>query len=399
LDSQTTFHILGRVAENTCHFGACLLQMTKVLVIDDEASIRDVIAVTLKKNGFDVFSAANGLEGLELARKQLPNLIVCDVRMEVVDGYQVLTAIRNDPTTSWIPFILITAEQSRSSMRHGMQLGADDYVLKPFAATELIDAVTARLRKHEVLVQQAESKLELLRSQLSTALPHELRTPLNGVLGYADILRKQFAELEPIEVSQMAERIYKNGKRLQRLVENFLIYAQVELLKMDYQKIEQLRRNQAADVDKLIDKTARQRAYESGRSTDLHLQLVRAAVAMSSDYFIKIFEELFDNAMRYSKKGTALHVVTELQDNRLVLHIRDEGRGLTPEQLQNIGAYMQFERKIYEQQGSGLGLTVARRLTELHGGTLDIQSEYGKGTTVIATIPTSTKCAEESAES
>lgn len=373
--------------------------MTKVLVIDDEASIRDVIVMTLKKNGFDVFSAANGLEGLELARKQLPNLIVCDVRMEVVDGYQVLTAIRNDPTTAWIPFILITAEQSTSGMRHGMQLGADDYVVKPFAAAELMDAVAARLRKHEVLVQQAESKLELLRSQLSTALPHELRTPLNGVLGYADILRKQFAELEPIEVSQMAERIYKNGKRLQRLVENFLIYAQVELLKMDYQKIEQLRRNEAVDVDKLIDKTARQRAYESGRSTDLHLQLVPAAVAMSSDYFTKIFEELFDNAMRYSKKGSALHVTTELQNNRLVLHIRDEGRGLTPEQLQNIGAYMQFERKIYEQQGSGLGLTVARRLTELHGGTLEIQSEYGKGTIVTASIPTANKRVEESAES
>lgn len=372
--------------------------MTKVLVIDDEATIREVIVMTLRKNGFEVLSATNGAEGLELARKQLPNLIVCDIRMQLVDGYQVLTAIRNDPTTAWLPFILITAEQSTASMRQGMQLGADDYLLKPFSPNDLIAAVNARLQKHRILIQQAETKLEILRSQLSTALPHELRTPLNGILGYADILRKQFAELEPIEVSQMAERIYKNGKRLHRLVENFLIYAQVEILKMDYQKIEQLRRNQAPNVDKLIDTTARQRAYESGRTTDLHLQLISASVAMSSDYFAKIFEELFDNAIRYSKKGSSVQVITELKDNQLIMRVRDEGRGMTSEQLHSVGAYMQFERKIYEQQGSGLGLTVAKRLTELHGGMLDVQSEYGKGTTVTVALPIATTQAEAKAD-
>jgi signal transduction histidine kinase len=166
-----------------------------------------------------------------------------------------------------------------------------------------------------------------------------------------------------------------------------LIYAQVEILKMDYQRIEQLRKNQAPNVDKLIDTTARQRAYESGRTTDLQLQLAPACVAMSADYFTKIFEELFDNAVRYSKKGSPLQVATEIIENRYVLHLRDEGRGMTPDQLHGIGAYTQFERKIYEQQGSGLGLTVAKRLAEIHGGTLDIQSEYGKGTAVTVALP------------
>jgi K+-sensing histidine kinase KdpD len=361
--------------------------MTKVLVIDDEAAILNVIVMTLRKNDLEVHGAKNGVEGLELARKQLPDLIICDIRMELVDGYQVLTAIRNDPLTASIPFILITAETSRTAMRQGMQLGADDYLLKPFSQGELIAAVNARLQKHRILAQQAETKLEELRTQLSTALPHELRTPLNGILGYADILRKQFAELEPVEVSQMADRIYKNGKRLHRLIENFLIYAQVEILKMDYQKIEQLRKNCTPDVSKLIDTAARQRAYEAGRTTDLSLQLATACVAMSADYFSKVFEELFDNAIRYSKKGTRLQIVTELKGDRFFMHIRDEGRGLSAEQLLNVGAYIQFERKLYEQQGSGLGLTVARRLTELHGGSLTVESEYKAGTSVTVVLP------------
>ncbi|MEX1276354.1 MAG: hybrid sensor histidine kinase/response regulator [Bacteroidota bacterium] len=365
------------------------MNTTKVLVIDDEVSIRETIVIILKQHSYATFGASNGVEGLELARKQLPDLIVCDVRMELVDGYQVLAAIRNDPTTASIPFILITAEQSKTGMRQGMDLGADDFLLKPFSSSELLSAVKARLQKHEALVQQAETKLEHLREQLSTALPHELRTPLNGILGYSDILRKQFSELEPIEVSQMAERIYKNGKRLNRLVENFLIYAQIEILKMDYLKIESLRKSSTTDVGRMIDILARQRAYESNRSTDLTLGLHTADVAISADYFSKIFEELFDNALRYSRKGTAVEIHTEVDRQAFHMKIRDAGRGMTAEQLHGLGAYMQFDRKMYEQQGSGLGLTVAKRLAEIHGGSLTVQSEYGTGTTTIVALPLS----------
>ncbi len=361
--------------------------MTRVLVIDDEDAIRQMIVYSLKKDGFDTFGTGNSVEGIELARKQLPDLIICDVRMELVNGYQMLTAIRNDPTTSSIPFILITADQSRSGMRQGMELGADDYLGKPFTSAELIGAVNARLQKHRALFRQAESKLEQLRTQLSTALPHELRTPLNGILGYADIMRKQFAELEPIEVSQMAERIYKNGKRLNRLVENFLIYAQLEVLKADTQTVESLRKSHMNNVGKLVDTMARQKAYESSRSNDLELHIADAAIAISSDYFSKIFEELFDNALRYSKKGSPLQVRTEIREKVFLLQIKDQGRGMTAEQMQNIGAYTQFERKIYEQQGSGLGMTVAKRLAELHAGTLRVESDYGSGTSVMVTLP------------
>ncbi len=361
--------------------------MTRVLVIDDEDAIRQMIVHSLKKHDFDASGTASSVEGIELARKQLPELIICDVRMELVNGYQMLTAIRNDPVTSSIPFILITADQSRSGMRQGMELGADDYLEKPFTPAELVGAVNARLQKHRALLQQAESKLEELRAQLSTALPHELHTPLNGILGYADILRKQFAELEPIEVSQMAERIYKNGKRLHRLVENFLIYAQLEVLKADNHKIESLSKIHMSNVGKLVDTMARQKAYESARSDDLQLHLTDAEIAISSDYFSKIFEELFDNALRYSKKGSLIHVQTNIQGSEFLLHIKDQGRGMTAEQLQNIGAYRQFERKIYEQQGSGLGMTVAKRLIELHGGTLRVESEYGSGTSLTVTLP------------
>ncbi|MFH0988399.1 MAG: HAMP domain-containing sensor histidine kinase [bacterium] len=361
--------------------------MTRVLVIDDEDSIRESLTIMLRLNGYNTISATNGAEGMELARRERPDLIISDIRMEFVDGFQLLSYIRNQPETSSIPFILITGEPDHAKMRYGMELGADDYLVKPFTQVELIGAIRARLEKHQKLITEAEVKLVELRAQLSTALPHELTTPLNGILGYADILRKQFAELEPIEVHQMAERIYKNGRRLQRLVENFLLYAQLEILKSDSQKTDALKKNRTPDAAKLLDMAARHSAYEAERTNDLTLELQTAEVTISADYFKKIFEELFDNALRYSKKGTPISVQASPNGKFYRLRIEDNGRGMTSEHVRLIGAYMQFDRKFYEQQGSGLGLIVARRLTEVHGGTLHIESEYGKGTTLIVLLP------------
>lgn len=361
--------------------------MTKVLVIDDEPAIRETILISLRKHGFETLSAVNGAEGIKIARTRLPDVIICDVRMELVSGYEMLSVIRNDPMTANTPFILITAESSRSGMRHGMELGADDFLTKPFTGAEIIAAVTSQLQKRHALLQQAEQKLAELRAQLSTSIPHELRTPLNGIMGYADILRKQSSELDPGEVAQMSERIYKNAKRLNRLVENFLLYAQLEILETDHSKMASLKKNRTEDVAALIDSIATQKSYESARSFDLLLQVDSADLAISPDYFSKIFEELFDNALRYSKKGSPLNVHAVQHGSNFVLTIADQGRGMTPEQIREIGAYKQFERKMYEQQGTGLGLSIAKKLAEVHGGSLAIESEHGKRTTVTLTLP------------
>ena len=118
---------------------------------------------------------------------------------------------------------------------------------------------------------------------------------------------------------------------------------------------------------------------------DLHV--VPGSVAISSQYFAKIVEELGDNAFRYSVKGSSVYFGTVTTEDALLLMIVDRGRGMTKEQIDNIGAYVQFDRKVYEQQGSGLGLTVAKRLVEMHGGSLSIQSDYGHGTSVTVRLP------------
>src|SRR5439155_5821050 len=120
---------------------------------------------------------------------------------------------------------------------------------------------------------------------------------------------------------------------------------------------------------------------------DLVLKLCDAAAAISEDYFSKIVDELLENAFKFSTPGSPVQVQSATGNGSFVLHISDHGRGMKVEHLAKIGAYMQFERRIYEQQGSGLGLTIAKRLTELHQGELSIQSELGVGTTVEVRLP------------
>ena len=360
--------------------------MTRILVIEDEEALRETIILILRSNGFDATSAMNGSEGLELARTSLPDLIVCDIRMELVNGYQMLEAIRNDSVTATIPFILMTSNADLEGMRQGMELGADDYLPKPFSPSELVSAVNARLKKHRLMVEKAETKLQELRSRMSTAIPHELRTPLNGILGFADIMRKDYANLQPLEIAKMSERIYRNGKRLLRLVENYLIFAQMGSQTIDDHQQELLRLS-STDVLSTVEELAREKALENGRADDLDLHVTPGSVAMSPQYFAKIVEEIGDNAFRYSAKGTPVYFGTVTEDDWLMFMVIDHGRGMKLDQIENIGAYVQFDRKVYEQQGSGLGLTVAKRLIAMHGGSLSIQSDYGHGTTVTVRLP------------
>src|SRR5436309_811830 len=171
--------------------------MKKILVIDDEIWLREMILLALSQKGYEVVEAVNGEEGIIKARQELPDLILCDVNMQKVDGYLTLSSLRSEPATAAIPFILMTGLADNAGMRHGMELGADDYLPKPFTIEALYAAVETRLKKAQTLRDEAEKKLADLRDNISMMLPHELRTPLNGILAYGEILSTDASSLPP----------------------------------------------------------------------------------------------------------------------------------------------------------------------------------------------------------
>ena len=362
--------------------------MSKILVIDDESWLREMIRLALEQQGFEVLEAMDGADGIAQAREHLPDLILCDVNMDKAGaGYTTLAKLREDATTAAIPFILMTGLADAAGMRHGMDLGADDYLPKPFKVDELYATVNARLRKVQTVREEAEKKLTLLRSQISLMLPHEMRTPLNGIISNAEMLAESADSLDSQTISEMSHEICQSGQRLERLIENFLIYAQLEIVASDPQSISRLRTASTARPADVIRSAAITQAEKAGRLNDLILDLADAPLPMAEDYFKKIVVELVQNALKFSDAGLSVRIRLKATSDDVEFTVQDDGRGFSTEQISRVGAYMQFERKMQDEQGFGLGLAIAKKLVELHGGELLIESNPGIGSTVTVKLP------------
>lgn len=364
--------------------------MKKILVIEDETDVREVVLDILEAENFDVIGAPNGRIGVEMATAERPDLILCDVMMPELDGYGVLAALRSSPVTAAIPFIFLTAKATRSDLRQGMDLGADDYLTKPFTRDEMLGAIGTRFKRQAAIEQKSQAQLDSLRHNISRSLPHELRTPLNGIISTSQFLLDEYADLELEEAQEMLADINASGRRLHRLIQNFLLYAELELTARDPEKLWALRSLSLNTPAATIEPTAQQLARGTGdtgrimpdRAADLTLGVQNHRVAISESALQKMTFELVDNALKFSQPGQPVTVTGEMKGDRYLLRVIDHGRGLSPDQIANVGAYQQFDRKLYEQQGSGLGLSIVMRLCELYQADLSITSEPGQETIV-----------------
>lgn len=362
--------------------------MYKILVIEDETSVRQNLWELLTCEDFDVIAAENGRIGVELAQQEIPDLVICDVMMPELDGHGVLNILRQEPITATIPLIFLTAKSDKTDLRQGMELGADDYITKPFTRAELLAAVSSRLQKQFIIHQQSEKRLDELRSSITMCLPHEMKTPLNSILGFSELLMKEVDTLPRHEIRDMALFINLSGERLHKLVQNFLLYAELEIIATDLERINQLRSEKTIFPSMALKKLITEQAKQAGRDADLQVNFqTRCRLKICETRLYKILKELIDNALKFSESGTRIHLVSTLVSNQLIISLTDHGRGMTAHQIAELGAYRQFNRQFYEQQGLGLGLIIAKRMTELHGGELSIQSQLGEKTVVQVMLP------------
>ena len=361
--------------------------MTKILVIEDEESIRENILELLEAENFQGIGATNGKIGIKMAIDQIPDLILCDMMMPEVDGHGVLKALRSEPLTATIPFIFLTAKADKSDIRTGMELGADDYITKPCTPQELLKAIAIRLERHKTISRQSQKTLDELRTNISMSLPHELRTPLNAILGFSELMLSEYKVFEEPDILEMLGQINTSGHRLYRLIQNFLLYAELEIAATNPELLKEMRNSEFSCIKSLITQKAQQQAKLVNRTDDLQLNLHDSSVAIDSVKLAKIVEELLDNAFKFSLEGTPVLLSTLVKDQTFILSVKDRGRGMTADQIVQLEAYRQFDRKIYQQAGLGLGLAIVQRLVELHRGEFKIESLPQQETIVCVSLP------------
>ncbi|OQY28474.1 MAG: hypothetical protein B6244_06905 [Candidatus Cloacimonetes bacterium 4572_55] len=357
--------------------------MIKILVIEDRASIRENIAEILELEGYEPIQAEDGIAGVREAIKHRPNLILSDILMPGLDGYGVLRKLRGHPETALIPFIFLTAKTARKDVRQGMDFGADDYITKPFTVEELLATIQMRLSKY----QRIQERFENLRLNLSTALPHEMRTPLTVIMGIGELISDSNFPLKSEEITEMGRIIYKNSARLHHLIENYLLFVNLTLIEDDPDKLSLLRKSYVINAGSIITSVALRKAEAAKRSSDLILNLPCVPLQLSEDRLQKIMDEIIDNSLKFSQPGARVQVIGTIEGHQFSLQIIDHGRGMTPEQIASVGAYVQFDRQLHEQSGSGLGLVLAKKLAELFNGSLTIASVPNEQTVVTLILP------------
>ncbi len=352
-------------------------RLYSILVVEDEFDIRENLNELLESEGFNVYTAADGVEGFNLAKSNLPDLILSDVRMPKMDGIQLLNELQNDPETSAIPLIFLSAKVEMTDIRQGMLNGADDYITKPFKADEVLMAIDARLKKK----QNYLNIIRDLRNSFIKNVPHELRTPLISILGFSELIETDIENLSQEEIIDIVGRINKSGKRLHRRIEKLIRYGYLlSLNEKDFENI-------YTEIDEnLFAAIMNKSAKDAGRKDDIKIKVEEAELCIENDLFFEMISELFENSVKFSEPRTPIVLCGEKKNDNYVISIADKGIGIGIKKIEEIDPFNKLDRKLENKEGLGLGLAIVKRISELFNVKINIESDKDSFTKISLVI-------------
>ena len=360
--------------------------MSKILVIDDESAFRQVLMKYLDRQGFEVVGASGGAEGVGLAAATLPDLVVCDLTMPQMDGYQVLAAMHNNPALADIPVIFLTALSAPDQVRHGMSLGADDYLTKPVNLTDLLNAIHARLNRRKAARERQEKQMERAM-RLFAGIVHDLRDPLFVMLGYTDMLRQRPEEPArpvPMEGGEILDRMQQAVLKMQEIVAETLFLTRARMQRLPFNPGPLDVREFCEQI--LLDHGARERLRF--QCPVEHLPVNADAVCLR-----QALDNLVGNALKYSNGPVQVSVAAE--GTNYVIEVKDAGIGIPREEQAAIFEPFFRASNTADKPGHGLGLSIVKSCVECHGGTIRFHSAVNQGTTFCMELPMSPALAED----
>ncbi len=364
---------------------------TLVLVIDDEPTQRMLSREALEQRGYRVEEADSGEAGLELAREFKPDLILLDVMMPGMDGFEVCRRIRIDPDLHRTPVVIVTALEDLDSIEIGFKAGATDFIAKPIVwpllGYRLQFALRATRMETDLIVSRDEAeRASKAKSVILANMGHELRTPLNAIIGFSEYLRDQARnEAGNEQTTEFLEDICFSGKRLLSTINNILEMANLEAGRIE------LDRN-TIDLSNLLAGVMEKfqpAAAEKGISLDAPGLQDELLVFGDYDVLRRAIGHIVSNAVKFTADGRVEIGALRRPSGEVEISITDSGVGMTETEVMSImEPFRQADNSLSrEQEGSGLGVPLATALLRLHDGDLEIRSEPDIGTTVSIVLP------------
>ena len=398
-------------------------QKAVILIVDDELKNRKLLEVMLAPDGFLFLTAASGAEALAIIAEQSPDVVLLDVMMPDMNGYEVAAKIKGNIGTKNIPVIMLTALDDRNARLLGLNAGAEDFLTKPVDRAELCVRVRNLLRlktygdklaaalgalesSHEQLAAALAEAGEARRmaehannakTQFLRAMSHELRTPLNAISGYTEILEMGIRGAVNPEQTKDLGRIKRAASYLLRLINDILTIARMEgarPLNLVPIPVNQL----LAEVDGLCTLQAKAR----GLTLTVTPCNTEVLVMADAERFQQILLNLLTNAIKFTTKGGSVEVTAYEVAGIFQLRVKDNGVGIRLLDIDRVfEPFVQIDRHLTldTQQGVGLGLSISRELARAMHGDLTLQSIEGIGSTFTLTLPIASDIPTTSAES
>lgn len=362
----------------------------RILIVDDNADMRGYLRHLLGGR-WQVETAPDGVVAMEHIRQRLPDLVIADVMMPVMDGFGLLSAIRSNAASEKLPVMLLSARAGEEASSEGLRAGADDYIIKPFSARELLARVESRLaqaRMHaaERHARETAEQANRARDIFFTMLSHELRTPLMAVLAWTALLKDN--RLDPGEAVHALELIDRNARVQRRLVDDLLDISRIVTgrLRIDPRPVASLAQTIGIVVDSF-----RPAALAKNLAVETALETGAGTVNGDSERLQQVVWNLLSNAIRFTPPGGWIQLRYARRGEHVELLVRDSGQGIAPEELPHLfERYWQGVSRERRSQGLGLGLglAIAHRIIELHGGSIAAASDgEGRGATFTVTLP------------
>lgn len=357
-----------------------------ILIIEDHQKLLHVFLRYLREGHFQALCADNGEDGLALAKKFRPDLIICSISMPTMSGYDVIQDLKNDTHTANIPIVAMSPKKDSATIRYAMEQGADDYLVKPISPKEFLGTIRLHLRKSARVKEQIDKALIDTWQHLMTVIPHELRTPLSSILGSAKFMKDNFDALQKDDIIEMLGFVVDSSQRLHQLTERIILLSQIESLSHDPNRLTSVRNKLTNDASEIIIERAYSVAAEFNRAHDIRLEYIateKAVIRIHAVYLDIIMKELMENACKFSEPGSPISIFINQEESQYIIAIEDQGRGIHPEELHKAQRlFGQLERSEFEQQGLGVGLSIVTEIVKIFNGNLFMRHRSPHGTRV-----------------
>lgn len=368
-----------------------LIETSTIFIVDDNVATLDTLASYLGMAGFDIFVAKNGAAALEKIKRVMPDLVLLDIMMPIMNGFEVCTHLKNNPETKDIPIIFMTALSEIDHKMKGFEVGAVDYVIKPLEYKEVLARITThitlrhlqkKLQTKNDQLQQQTLELQASNEELDAfarTVAHELKNPLTVIVGFASLIQMQAREQLSPPLYDTLDTIFRNGQRMSNIIDELLLLARMKNAVVDLKPLD-MAAIIAESQERLADMI---KEYQP----QITLPATWPTALGYAPWIEEVWVNYISNALKYG--GNPLQIklgATPEPDGQVCFWIQDNGQGLNPDEKAQL--FTEFTRLEHvEIKGYGLGLSIVRRIIKKLGGEVGVESEPGEGSTFYFTLP------------